>query len=105
MKISEVTVEDVADYAKLEAGEYSANELAAVMAAAKCYITSYTGIPAVSAVAGGKVLDDYEDLTIAYLVLCRDMYDNRAYQAEKVGALAVNGVVETILGMHSRNLV
>ena len=71
------------------------------MAAAERYVIGYTGIPYQDP-AGGKVLDDYEDLTLAYLVLCQDLYDQRTAQTDTA---AVNRTLDTILGMHARNLV
>ena len=43
-----------------------------------------------------------EDLTLAYLVLCQDLYDQRTAQTDTA---AVNRTLDTILGMHARNLV
>lgn len=102
MKISEITAADVAKYLRLESGDYDNIELAAIMTAAEGYIVGYTGIPAAPVKAGGESLDDYEDIFVAYMVLCQDMYDNRAYMTEKSG---VNRVVDSILGMHQRNLI
>ena len=44
----------------------------------------------------------HEDLAIAALVLCQDMYDNRSVYVDKN---TTNKVVETILGMHCVNLL
>lgn len=71
------------------------------MTAAKKYISAYTGIQEVSTV-GDEILDDHEDFSIAFLVLCQDMYDNRSMTTEKANT---NRVIECILGMHSRNLL
>ena len=47
-------------------------------------------------------MDEHEDLAIALLVLCADMYDNRqmAVQNDKV-----NPVIERVLAAHSVNLL
>lgn len=100
MKISEVTRERVAAYLKLEADEYDSNLLLAVMDAAKQYILDVTGLPEHS--EEGDDIDSYPDLTIAFLVLCQDMYDNRSMYVDQPN---VNRVVDSILGMHSRNLL
>lgn len=100
MKISEVTRERVAAYLKLEADEYDSNLLQAVMDAAKQYIINVTGLPESS--EDGDSIDSYPDLTIAFLVLCQDMYDNRSMYVDQQN---VNKVVDSILGMHSRNLL
>ena len=101
MKFSEVTMQAVADFLRLPEGSYSSAELDAIMAAAERYVIGYTGIPYQDQ-AGGKVLDDYEDLTLAYLVLCQDLYDQRTAQTDTA---AVNRTLDAILGLHARNLV
>ena len=102
MTISSITESDVAKYLRLEAGDYDAGELETIMDAAKKYIVSYTGIPAASTDSTAETLDDHEDFWIAYMVLCQDMYDNRSMTVENANA---NRVVETVLGMHTRNLL
>ena len=52
--------------------------------------------------AEGETLDDYEDIYLAFMVLCQDAYDNRAYVAD---GTAANRVVCSILDMHARNLI
>jgi hypothetical protein len=47
-------------------------------------------------------IDAFEDFVIAVYVLCQDMYDNRSMYVDKT---SMNRVVETILGMHSINLL
>lgn len=47
-------------------------------------------------------LDAYSDLTIALMVLCQDMYDNRSIYVDKTN---INKVVDNILGAHSHNLL
>jgi len=100
MKLSEITAKDVAGHLKLDEDEFEDFEdmegkLRPVMAAANGFILGYTGLSQEQA-------DGKEDLYIAFMVLCQDMYDNRAYYVDKNN---VNKVVETILGMHSINLL
>ena len=103
LKISEISAADVAAYLRLEEGDYNLNEITAVMAAAESYIVSFTGIPAGNGdESAEETLDVHEDFYAAYMVLCQDMYDNRSYIAESGG---VNRAVESILGMHARNLL
>lgn len=97
MKISEITVNDVVNFLKLE--EYCERDIETVMEAAKAYISSYTGIPA-EQTEGKTCLDDYKEFYIVLLVLCQDMYDNRSFTVEKTN---VNRVVQSILDLHSRN--
>lgn len=95
MKISEIVPEDIVRYAKLNEDEYDERLLKTIMEAAKQYISGYTGV-------SPNQLDNYEDFSIAYMILCEDMYDNRTLTAENTN---MNRVVDTILGMHSRNLI
>lgn len=83
------------NFLKIEKGDYIPEEISMIMEAASGYILSYTGLSAEEA-------DKHDDLALAYLALCQDMYDNRAYTADNAGK---NPVVETILGMYGRNLV
>lgn len=99
MIISDVTQEYLAEYLKLgELSELSSEEamfLSACETAAKSYIIAYTSIP-------DEELDNYEDITIAYLVLIADMYDNRSAYVDKSNP---NRTVETILDFHRLNLL
>lgn len=102
MKISEITANDVVGFCRLETGDYSAMEIAAIMDAAESYIAKYTGIPATSETEGAETLDDFPDFWLAYMVLCQDMHDNRTITVENGNA---NKVVDSILSMHARNLL
>jgi len=95
LKVSEVTVTNVAEYLRLEVGEYSQALLTSLLNTAKEFIKSYTGLT-------NEQIDKYEDFYIVVMVLCQDMYDNRSYYVDKNN---MNKVVETILGMHSINLL
>ena len=95
MKISEITEIDVANYLKLDDGQYEKKELQAAMAAAEEYILDYTGLTKEEA-------DKKEKFWIAYMALCQDMIDNRSYY---VGKNQTNKVVDSILGMHCINLL
>lgn len=100
MKLSEINKSDVIEYLKLEGELYqedSAGErqLFAVMKAAHDYILEYTGLSEERA-------DGHEDFYIAYMVLCQDMIDNRSFYVDKNN---VNRVVDSILAMHSENLL
>ncbi len=95
MKVSEITISDVAKYLRLEDNEYCENELTTILTTAKQFIKSYTGLT-------DEQIDDHEDFYIVVMILCQDMYDNRSYYVEKNN---LNKVVETILGMHSINLL
>lgn len=100
MKVSEITVQNIADYLRLD--DATDTLLTPILASAKQYISNYTGIPIESTVTDAKTLDDYEDFYIVVMILCQDMYDNRSMYVEKNN---LNRVVETILGMHCTNLL
>lgn len=94
--LSALTVQDIADYLRLS--ELTTEDealLPTILEAAKDYVYKYTGLTVTQA-------DLSKDLTIAALVLCQDMYDNRAYYVDSSN---VNKVVEAILGLHSVNLL
>ena len=95
-KLSEISVDSIADYLRLaEVTENDREFLATLNGVTKDYIMQYTGIPE-------DELDNYNDLVIAAYVLIQDMYDTRAMYVESDN---VNKVVDTILGMHQRNLL
>lgn len=96
MKISEVTIGDLKEYAN----EYNNDPevikaFNTILPACKAYIKSYTGLD-------DTTLDTKEDLTIALFVLANEMYDNRAFTVQDN---KVNTVIKTILDMHSINLL
>lgn len=95
-KISDISVEDLADYLRID--ELTTDEsatLATMLEAAKAYIVHYTGRTL-------EELDNYADIVIVALVLIEDMYDNRTMYVDSGN---VNTVVQSILGMHSVNLL
>jgi hypothetical protein len=92
MKVSTITCDDIANYIRLqEVDEAEKRLLTALLTIAKKFITENTGV---------KDLDEYDDFIIVVFILCQDMYDNRTLYVDKSN---LNKVVETILGMHSRN--
>ena len=98
MKVSEITVKNLADYLKLDYQSLSEEEileLAAFLQASQSFISDYTGLTPTQ-------IDTRESFVIAVYVLVQDMYDNRTLYVDKSN---LNRVVETILGMHSVNLL
>ena len=96
MKVREITTAVIADYLKIpDPDENDLKELEAYNSAALAFVSSYTGLTV-------PELSVYDDISIAVLVLCQDMYDNRSYYVDKTN---INKVVSTILDMHSRNLL
>lgn len=95
-KVSEVTAADLAEF--LRVGEVTESEegfLTTIIGAAKSYMSKYTGL------TDGQ-LDESSDLVFALFVLCDDMYDNRALYVDSAN---VNQAVQSILDMHSVNLL
>jgi hypothetical protein len=95
-KVSEVTSTDLAEY--LRVGEVTASEegfLNTIIGAATAYMCKYTGLTTAQ-------LDESQDFVPVLLVLCQDMYDNRALYGDSAN---VNRMVQSILDMHSVNLL
>ena len=96
MKVSEITVQDLADYCRIAEPSTADNAfLEQAIEAAKAYIRSYTGL-------NNDRIDEHEDFVIVVYVLVQDMYDNRSLYTD---SKSLNNTVETILGMHSVNLL
>lgn len=101
MKVSEITVENIADYLRIaEIDENIKKELEIYLNIAKNYIENYTGIPEKSEDDEDETLDMYSDLIIVVYILCQDMYDNRVMYVDSKN---INKTVQTILDMHTRN--
>lgn len=95
-KVSDITYQDVADYIRLSEVTISEqNTLNTLINVSKTFISKYTGQPM-------EALDNFQDFIIVVLILCQDMYDNRTMYVDNTN---LNRVVETILGMHSINLL
>ena len=96
MVVSDITMSDVAAYLRItELSQADQSFIPQIIEAAKAYVMKYTGLDA----AG---MDLCPDIVIAIYVLCQDMYDNRAFYVDSSN---ISNVVETILGMHSINLL
>ena len=96
-KVSQITASDVWEYLNTSETMTASdtNTLNNLIGIAKAFISNYTG-------RTNAELDDYQDFVIVVFVLCQDMYDNRTLYVDKSN---INHVVETILGMHSVNLL
>ncbi len=94
--VSQITAQDVADYLRIsEVTEDDTNTLNTLLTVAKTYICQYTGQTL-------ENLDNLSDIIIVVFILCQDMWDNRALYVDSNN---VNKVVESILGLHSVNLL
>lgn len=96
IKVSEVTTGNLGDFLRLtELTQSETQLLETIIESGKSYIKTYTGLTT-------EQLDLYPDITLALMVICQDMWDNRSYYVESNN---VNKVVENILGSHSVNLL
>lgn len=94
MKVSEIDVEYLADYLKIDDPDDDEERfIQTCLDAAKSYVRGQTGLD-------DKRIDTYEDITIAVLVLVQDMYDNRKMYVDKTN---VNKVVDTIIHQYAEN--
>lgn len=95
-KVSEIQINDLIDYLRIyDFDENDVNLLKNMLTVAKTFIQGYTGHTA-------EELDNYSDFVIVVFVLVQDMWDNRTLYVDKSN---LNTVVDTILGMHSVNLL
>lgn len=95
-KVSEITSVDCVEYMRLdEVSQDDTNMLNSLIGVAKTFIQNYTG-------RTSEELDNYQDFVIVVFVLVQDMWDNRSLYVDKTN---LNNVVESILGMHSVNLL
>ena len=95
-KVSKVTSADLAEF--LRVGEVTPSEdgfLKTIIGAATAYMSKYTGLTTAQ-------LDGSQDFVFVLLVLCQDMYDNRSLYVDSAN---VNQAVQSILDMHSVNLL
>lgn len=96
MRINEVKIQDLKDYANELNDDPEINKIFTnILVACKSYIKSYTGL-------SEEQLAEKEDLTIALMVLSNEMYDNRSFTVQQD---KVNKIVKSILDMHSVNLL
>ncbi len=98
MIVSEITIQNISSYLKLDfesLTEEEKAELSAFLSSAKAFISEYTGL-------NSEEIDSHETFVIAVYVLIQDMYDNRTLYVDKIN---LNQVVEHILNMHSVNLL
>ena len=95
-KVSDITATNLAEYMRLvDPTVEDLNTVSSMQGVAEAYITQYTGKTL-------EELDDYQDMVIAVMVLVQDMWDNRSLYVEESN---VNKVVESILNLHSGNLL
>lgn len=94
MRFSEISVGDVAEYLREDTQEPL---LWPVLLAARRYVLDYTGLTEEEA-------DAHEDLSIAVLAVCADLYDRRTTAITST-TVSENPLLAQILGAHSTNLL
>lgn len=94
MKISEITVEKLKEYMRVDNSDEDIF-IESSLVGAKAYIKNYTGLT-------NEQIEEKEDFTLVIYVLCSEMYDNRLYTVEKA---IINPIIKSILDMHSVNLL
>ena len=95
MKVSEITVQTVAEYLRIDDLVDQESMLEALLASAIAYVKGTTNLTL-------EELDKHDDITLAVLVLCQSAYDDRSMYVDKGNA---NRVVTAILHMHRQNFV
>jgi len=94
MKISEITIDIVKQYSRIENNDDNVI-LAIILDSAKSHVLFTIGITE-------TIADTKSDLALALLVLCNDMYEHREYIVENN---KVNIVVKNIIDKYSINLL
>ena len=89
MLVSEIGKDNIKSFCREDYDDQDELILDVILPAAKSFIQSYTGL-------GKNELDDHEDMTVALLVLCAEMYDNRRYSVDVVN---LNPLVRQILDL------
>ena len=95
-KVSDLAVTDLINYIRIV--DYTpADEatLSTLLSVAKNFIINYTGCT-------DEELDTHQDFVIVVLILVQSMWDDRTMYVDKSN---LNKVVETILNMHSKDLL
>jgi|SRR4051812_4382615 hypothetical protein len=99
MRISEITIAEIKNYLHVYHTEDD-QLIEAILIASKAFVKNYTGLGIDT--LGIDQLDINEDLSMVVFILCAELYDNRVYTVENVN---VNPAIQTILNMHSVNLL
>lgn len=95
-KVSSITTDNLIDYCRIDnASETDKTFIAQCLDVAKSYISNYTGIDS-------DDLDEISDFVIVVYILVQDMYDTRTLYVDKTN---INKTAETILNLHSVNLL
>lgn len=95
-KVSKIKIEDLKSYLRLtDIDKTEENYLNTIINSSISYVRNYTGLT-------DEELDKYNDIVAVIFILCQDLYDNRSLYVDKNN---INRVVESILSLHSCNLL
>lgn len=94
MKISDIDTEYLKTYLRIDCDEDD-KLLNHIISASKAYICNYTGLDE-------EEIEHKQDLGVAMLVICAEMYDNRQFT---VNTTFLNPIAISILSMYSVNLL
>lgn len=95
-KVSEIKIKDLKSYLRLtDIDKTEENYLNTIINSSISYVRNYTGLT-------DEELDKYNDIVAVIFILCQDLYDNRSLYVDKNN---INRVVESILSLHSCNLL
>jgi Phage gp6-like head-tail connector protein len=98
MKINEITISDLKNYLHVYHTEDD-KLLTAILLASKAFVKNYTGLSDDNLNISNDLSDD---LSMVIFILASELYDNRTYTVDSAN---VNPVIQTILSMHSVNLL
>lgn len=103
MLVSELTVDDLTAYLRMESDDIDATteaELTAYLEAARSYASQYTG-------RSVDELDNWAECAVAVLCVAADYYSDRdmVRSLKGTGTTTQNAAVQSILDMHKVNLV
>lgn len=95
-RVSEIKIEDLKSYLRLtDIDKTEENYLNTIINSSISYVRNYTGL-------SDEELDKCSDIVAVIFILCQDLYDNRSLYVDKNN---INKVVESILSLHSCNLL
>ena len=95
-KVSDISPLDLAEFLRIaDLSENDRQLLGSLLNSAVSYVKNYTGLNATE-------VDDISEFIDVVFILVQDMYDNRTLYVDNQN---VNKVVDSILGMHSINLL
>lgn len=94
MKLSEITLQIVKEYLRVDYEEED-GLITLFMGSAKNHLIKYTGLTI-------EAIELNENINIAYLALIQHFYDNRSMVVDEK---SVNKIIQSILDMHSVNLL